>query len=68
MGAGVGTEVGHPISTGRSGFASVGVSVGACVGASVGVDVGMAEGGVLTVGDVVGWSKTSPPATQRWSE
>ena len=53
--------------------AGIGVEVGTEVGTDVGDDVvGREEGTGLgrcdTVGVVVGWLKTSPPATQKWSK
>ena len=78
----LGTAVGESDGSadGRSVGAEVGAIDGAAVGAHVGKPVGSREGGnegvaegcevgnSETDGLGVGWSKTSPSATQKWSE
>ena len=66
VGAGSGTAVGD--SVGSAVGDGSGMGVGVDVGAVVGREEGTALGGCDAVGVVVGWSKTSPPATQKWSE
>ena len=47
---------------------TVGIELGRDDGANVvGAGVGSGVGVTETLGDAVGWSKTSPAATQKWS-
>ena len=63
VGAGVGTTVG--VGIGKAVGEGVGRVLGRALGRDVGVCVGASVGNPETVGEVVGWSKTSPTATQK---
>jgi len=68
-GAGVGMLIGKGVGTGEIDGDDVGMGAGTDVGVDV-VDIeeGTGLGRCDTVGVVVGWLKTSPPATQKWSK
>ena len=64
----VGDTVGMLVGTrdGADNGMDVGDILGSGLGRDVGAGVGASVGNADTVGENVGWSKTSPAATQKW--